>query len=457
MNASAYYKPSAIAFGLSTILTLPVLTFAATDTASPFTWGADLRLRQEIITPVGFNEDSSTAYRSFERYRTRLWGGYEFNQQIALNARLMWEGRHYNQPAGFEPWYEGGVFFDILTVDLKPIATLPLSFKIGRQEIKFGNGWLILEGTPLDGSRTTYFDAARATYTLEQAQTAIDLIYIDHNADTGRFPQPLDGNVEDNTEQHETGAILYLNNKSILKGGDLDGYFIYKHNNPNNTVGSLRENNGTLFPSPADTGDIYAIGMRADTPLNANWQLRSETVYEWGTRNNCDLDSYGFNSRLTYQLNDPLKNALHVGYEYLSGDDPDSNADETFDPLWGRWPQWSELLAYEWQLENRIGEATNLQRLNIGWEAKPHNTTTVTLDYHALWANENSTRSAAQMLYLNDDEKFRGHLFAGWIKTKLDKHVAGHLVAEYLMNGEYFAEPRQDNAYFVRAEVTLTW
>ncbi|MBK5964061.1 hypothetical protein CCR95_08180 [Thiocystis minor] len=442
-------------------------TATAEETVGPFTWGADLRLRQVWVDNVGLNAASPTADRTFQRYRTRLWGSYAVSDQLSASARLMWEGRHYQDPSpsnytvpGFEQWYSGGVLFDQLTIDYKQIGGLPLSAKLGRQDIILGNGWLVLDGSPIDGSRTIYFDAARATYELESLGTTLDLIYIDQSADTGRFPQALNGEVEDQTEQNETGAILYARNKSLIKDTILDGYFIYKHDRENITSGpptNLRVNNGAPFPSGSDTGDIYAAGARADAKFNAQLALRAETVYEWGTRNRRDLSAFGLNSRLTFSLNDPLKNQLHADFEYLSGDDPDSRSNQAFDPLWGRWPQWSELMIYQWPLESRVGEATNLSRLNVGWIAQVHPTTQVLVDYHALWANEMSTRTAAQMANISGEDDFRGHLFTGWIKTKLSKHVAGHLVAEYLAPGDYYAANRRDDSFFVRAELNLTW
>ena len=114
-------------------------------------------------------------------------------------------------------------------------------------------------------------------------------------------------------------------------------------------------------------------------------------------------------------------------------------------------------MIYQWPLESRVGEATNLLRLNAGWIAQIHPTTQLLVDYHALWADQMSTRTAAQMVNISGDGDFRGHLFTGWLKTKLNKHVSGHLVAEYLAPGDYYADNRQNDSFFVRAEVTLTW
>lgn len=441
------------------------VTATATDHES-FRYGADLRLRQIFIGNVGFDHASPTADRTFQRFRVRAWGDYLPTEGIGASARLVWEGRHYSKPApdtypipGYEPWYSGGLLFDRLTLNLavKSVAGSSLGIQIGRQDLMFGDGWLIFEGTPFDGSRTFYFDAARATWTSGSGATLVDLIYIDQNADTGRFPQPFDGGSEDQVEQDETGAILYARNKSLLKDGDLDGYFIYKHSRPNLTPGNLRIENGTPFRSPPDSGDLYLLGARAETKLGPRWKLRAEGAYEWGTRNDADLSAFGFNGRLGYLLNDRYDQELHLGYEYLSGDDPGDASDQAFDPLWGRWAQWSELLIYDATLDSRISECTNFQRINLGWGAQVHPTARVTLDYHAVWANENSARTPAQFANLSEDGKFRGHLFAGWLRIKLDRHLSGHLVAEYFQPGNYYAKDRRDNGFFVRAELSLAW
>ncbi|WP_343033136.1 hypothetical protein [Caldichromatium japonicum] len=204
----------------------------ADQTLGPFKWGADLRLRQKWIDNVVLNADSPTADRTLQRYRARLLGSYAPTEQIEASARLMREGRHYQDPPrsawplpGFEDWYSGGLLFDQLAVNLKQVAGVPLALKLGCQDIMLGHGWLVLDGTPLDGSRTIYFDAARATYRLDTFKSTLDLIYIDQSADTGRFPQSLNGEVEDQTEQNETSVILYGRNQSLLPG-DLDAYLI---------------------------------------------------------------------------------------------------------------------------------------------------------------------------------------------------------------------------------------
>ncbi len=447
---------------------------AAEETKSMFTWGADLRLRWEFLdNATTLNDELAGAQRSFARYRGRLWGQVAPNESFEAYGRLMYEGRYYAHPDEFiipgfgdvlDRTYSGALMLDNLYLKFNKVGGAPLTLKVGRQDIFLGNGWLVADGTPLDGSRTFYFDAARATYVAEPIATTFELIYVNQSHDTDRFPYTFNNTTEDQTEQDETGAILYARNKSLVKDSDLDFFFMYKESNPAQPL--WRVNNGfDPFPSPTREGETYALGARFDGKLTPNWAVRAEAAAEWGDVWGADLEAFGFNGRVTYHIGDALSNRVHLGYEYLSGDDPDTRDNEAFDPLWGRWPQWSELYQpYTYPLsarngsvllfDSRTGEATNLQRINLGWGMKPHPTTEVTLDYHALFANEN-TLGGLSGFSKNGD--FRGNLVTGWVKVKYDKNIAGHLMAEYFDPGDYYDSPRDESAWYLRAELFLTW
>ncbi|WP_295444179.1 hypothetical protein [uncultured Thiodictyon sp.] len=483
MNSNIRRAAVARVLAGAALCALTTLPAAADQTFGKFTLGADTRLREEYIGNIGLSQntltatgantglESPTANRVFQRYRLRGWAQWAPSEHFALNTRLMWEGRHYTLPPksawplipGFQTWYDGGVLFDGLSLDFKKIADTNLSLKAGRQDIILGNGWLVLDGTPIDGSRTIYMDAARATYVFDAIKTTFDLIYINNAPNTDRFPKPLNGAIEDQTEQFEQGAILYARNKSLMKDTDLDLYAIYKGNRPNYTTGNIRVNNGYPFASTPDDGRVYAVGTRIDSKFTPHWNLRAEAAGEWGTNRvnfnvpSQNISAFGFNGRLTYAFNDKLTNRLHLDFEYLSGDNPSTKNNEAFDPLWGRWPQWSELMIYQWPLDSRVGQATNLIRANLGWIAKVHPTTEVLVDYHAMWADQQSVRNTSQAFNISHNGNFRGHLFTGWVKTKFNKYVSGHLVAEYLAPGDFYAVNRRDGSYFMRAEVVLAF
>jgi hypothetical protein len=191
-------------------------------------------------------------------------------------------------------------------------------------------------------------------------------------------------------------------------------------------------------------------------------------AYQFGERKNDslfpnsegDLSAWGLNSRLTYLFKDPCNNQLYVGYEYLSGDDPGSSTNEQFDPLWGRWPQWSELYIYTYAVETRIAETTNLHRLNLGWLANPVKNMETSFNYHLLFTAENTKAGVPGFSRSGD---LRGHLFTAILMYKFNRFLAGHLWGEYFVPGGYYEEgagpfvSREDPELFLRWEFMLTF
>lgn len=418
-----------------------------------FKWGADLRLRHEqLYNPFLLDADPPGNELSHERLRTRIWGTLTPAKGFDINARLTWEGRHNWLPDTKDEWDESDVVWDNLNARFKFDAG---TLTVGRQDIILGDGWLVLEGTPLDGSRTIFFDAVRLTLEMKEAKTALDLIGIYQFSDPDSWLPPLWSKSMPLIEQDERGAIAWLTNKSIDRT-ELNGYFIYKHDN-------VELANG-------DEGEIYTVGGRGVHEFNANLLGRIEGAYQWGYRENAalfgtadneDVSAWGLNSRLTYRLNDDWKNQFWIGYEVLSGDDPDSSTIEQFDPLWGRWPQWSELLVYTDANENRIAETTNLHRINVGWSANPTKQMELQANYHALFAYDNSEAGRAGF---STGDDFRGHLFTALLRYKFNRYLSGHLLGEYFIPGNYYQEidntpleTREDDAAFLRAEIVVTF
>ncbi|MCK4274940.1 MAG: alginate export family protein, partial [Phycisphaerae bacterium] len=354
-----------------------------------FKWGADLRLR-EVFTPnLLLNQED----RHFQRYRLRTWATITPVENLDINMRLVYEPKHFCQPSReakarkacyIDEWTVSEALFDKMNIKWSKALNLPLTVTVGRQDMMFGNNWLILDGTPLDGSRTIFFDAARVTIDLEEIKTKIDLVYIDQHADSDRWIKPFCDKDFHNIEQDERGAIVYVTNKSLPKT-QIDGYFIYKNDRAD--LGTETGDVGTNRLAPWQTGtdgNIYAFGGRIAGSIGDAWKYRAEMAQEFGHKNGANICAFGANARLEYHLNDNHKNSFNTGYEYLSGDDPDTGTNEQFDPLWGRWPQFSELLAYTVALENRPGETTNLHRFFLGYSCKPTDKLTFDANYHLL-------------------------------------------------------------------------
>ena len=423
-------------------------------------WGADVRLR-EIFTPNLLLDKED---RHFQRYRFRAWNKVTPIEDLDLNVRLVYEPRHFCQPWReaqtrdayyIDEWTGNEAIFDQMNVKWSKALGLPLTVTVGRQDIILGNGWLVLDGTPLDGSRTIFFDAARATIDFMDANTKVDLIFIDQHADSDWWIKPFCDKDFHNIEQDEKGAILYVTNTSLPKT-EINAYFMYKHDEAviGKEPGDISAGNVAPWQAGTDA-DIYAFGARAAGALGENWKYRAEFAQEFGNKNATTVCAFGANTLLQYDLNDAWKNNLHMGYEFLSGDDPDTETNEQFDPLWARWPQFSELLAYTVALENRPGETTNLHRIGFGWACQPSGKCGLAADYHLLFADEKDSYPGRP--YFNGDDCFRGQLLTGQLTYKFNPHISGHVRAELFCPGNFYSDLYNETAGFFRYELVFSW
>jgi hypothetical protein len=454
-------------------------------------WGGDLRVRNEYFNNAMSLTDIKTPGQIFPpvheqdlfRYRGRVWASFFPTNSVTLNLRLAAEPREFMKPAFSDTdfghsgmqWRYG--IIDNLNVQWKKPVGLPATLTVGRQDIFLGDGWLMGDGSPEDGSFTYFVDAARFTYNLEELHTTIDAIglveYARPNAllptfgPSGSVPGDPAGLLL--TDQNEKGAILWVANKSI-PAANVDGYFFYKHDTEINKL--------PLAPY-TDGGDIYTIGGRVSGLPEDHWKYSVEGAYQCGRKEDPvlnqgslnahlapsaqttgfrDIDAFGLQSKLTYLCKDDWNDQLSLSCEYLSGDNRGTKKDEMFDVLWGRWPQWSEMYnIYSYVPETRVGQTANLIRFGPTWTVTPVKKLDFSLSYYALFADQDVPTRAlpfAQAAF-SDTGDFRGHYLQAILKYKFNQYVSAHLWSEFLWEGDYYAH--QGMMDFLRAEVMFTF
>jgi hypothetical protein len=242
------------------------------------------------------------------------------------------------------------------------------------------------------------------------------------------------------TEQDETGVIAWLTNNS-LPSTQLDGYFIYKKSTPATANG--------------DDAEIYTFGGMIQHKFSEQLKLRSDLAGQFGHKNHARLCALGTLNRFSYAVKDKWATLLRMDYEYLSGDDPDTETNEAFDLLWGRWPRFSEMYIYSAIGENtRIGDMTNLHRVSWGLTTHPSEKMELCGDYHLLFAGQNTYGDQPGF---SESGCFRGQLLTALMKYKFTQHLSGHLLGEFLFPGDYYSDMRNDPASFLRAELSFSW
>ncbi|MBI5387990.1 MAG: alginate export family protein [Verrucomicrobia bacterium] len=446
-------------------------------------WGADVRVRNEYgdnlvsLTPnpaLG-GVQAPLHEQDFIRFRERVWVTLAPVKNFEFNTRVTAEPRQWMKPAftsayaqtpesgtwrgktGWD-WTEG--IIDILNFKWKQVLGAPLTLTVGRQDILMGDfydWWLVSDGTPLDGSRTFFLDAARVTLDLKEQKTTIDAMGIIQHARNDSWLPPLNGLEKFVTEQNESGAILYVSNKSIKKT-QIDAYFIYK-------------NDIAKVAPGGDSADIYTFGSKITGDITDHLRYSVEGAYQFGWKRyplaagpfpvvpSQDISAFGVKNRLTYSLKDELNNQFRFTHEFLSGDDPStSGRNEGFDPLWGRWPRWSELYIYSMPAEarGRVAQISNLHRFGPGWTITPTKRMAFSLDYNALFSDERSRNAALDGgSAAFGGGNFRGHYVQAVLKYKFSQRLSGHLWNEFVFPGNFYADSKTFS--FIRAELLFTF
>jgi hypothetical protein len=417
------------------------------------TWGADLRLRHELVQEANFSVTPVNNEMNYFRIRPRIWTTISPANWVDLNARMANEMRYFFKPDDdYLPRQDAfqldEFIIDNLNAKLKFFDNT-LSFIVGRQDVlgargmEFQNGWLLGDGTPLDGSRTYFIDAARMTYDWKDKHTVFNAIFIEQSAESDSWLKPLNDQFYRNnlTEQDDRGVFLYVSNTS-LKNTQLDAFFIYTdHHDP-------------VLPTGLD-GEVYTFGVRGKGTFAENWSYDASVAPQLGNSHGRDLQAFGAYGQVDYNFNDAHKNSLRLGVEYLSGDDPDTADDETFDPLWGRWPQWSELLVFTTVEYGKPAYWANMIRPHVGWTMLPMDKMHYTLDYSALWSAEGYDDHPV----LGNADGFKGHLFQTVLTYTFNKHVRGRIHMEYFLPGSFYtnSDDRDEDGFFVRTELNLTY
>ena len=457
-----------------------------------FSWGGDFRVRNEYFNnalSLGSGPSSGpfapVHEQDYFRFRGRIWTSFfpaaltSITNDLSLNVRLAAEPREFMKDSTMDTYFEkSGMqwrygIFDTLNLQWKKPLDLPATVTVGRQDINLGDNWLFGDGTPEDGSFTSFLDSARVTVDLKDQHTTIDAIgIVQYGRPDAWLPtigpsttQGENPNAYLLTDQNEKGAVLYIANKSLPEA-NLDGFFIYKHDS------ALNDYPASMF---SDNADIFTFGGRVSGLVEEHWNYSTEGAYQFGRKQYQynpngtgmpipaaadghfhDIDAFGVNSKFSYLFKDKMNDQLSVVFEFLSGDNSKTGNDEMFDVLWGRYPQWSEMYnVYSYVNETRVGQTANLIRFGPSWSIDPIKDMNFSLSYNALFADADKPTQATVPSDFTGTGNFRGHYLQAVLKYKFTKNLSGHLWSEFLFPGDYYAS--RNVMDFVRVELMYTF
>ncbi len=428
-------------------------------------WGSAFRIRHEYWKNWRDMDNDQLDNRNFFRVKSSLWGKLDYREDISLYAKLTNEFKPYayfasstgSVPDKFatKKGYHfdiNEVVFDNLYLDIRNVLDLPLDLRIGRQDFlgAYGEGLLIMDGTPQDGSRTYYFNAVKIGLKVNDENT-VDAIYLADPRDEEILPvinrrRLINVNGNRNEDKRvsllnttdEQGGILYWKNKSI-EGLSLEEYYIFKYE---------AEEGGTGLQ--AQKGLINTFGSYAKY-TRGGWGVRAQLASQFGDYGDNDREGLGgfvyFDRECAQRA---WKPKATVGYIYLSGDKRSTAKNEAWDPLFARYPWFSEIYVNSMASETGIaGYWTNMQAYRAELSVNPTAKLKLCGGYSYLRANAQVAPSAI----FSGTNKNRGQVLMGKVEYAFNKNVSAYLLGEYLIPGKFYKD--QDPAIFLREEISI--
>ena len=420
--------------------------------------GADLRVRHELHDNVPQAGGGVSGNQSYLRIRPRAWGEVK-NEDFKLYLRLTDEFREYFNPsASRNGQFPDELIVDNLYLDLYGLLGDRVDLRIGRQDFlgpqgpTYGAGRVLMDGTSGDGSRTIFFDAIKATVKFDEKNT-LDLLAI-YNLPETEFswghPKGADGsspkekqltyNVPGATDMAEYGGGLYFKSKEFSEF-PFDLYYLFK-----------RETKSRFRGARLPGRDTHTLGARVMPKLTETLSAEFEGAAQAGEKDGGDATrGYMGYAGLTYKpAVERCKPFFTVACYYLSGDRNRGTADNdtAWNPLWARWPQYSEMYPYH---DRGVCYWSNLIYPNI--------------TVGSSFANGHKVSANAGPMYAAVEDGLGGgdgDLY-GWfgmfrydfplLKTLFGKrgNLTGHVTAELLDPGDYYTTDTV--AYFLRWEV----
>jgi hypothetical protein len=398
-----------------------------------FDYGFHLRLRQEYLRNPVFFDNQIKDNQNYFRLKTSVWGKWQLTDNIDFFAQLSGEPRYYMTPSDYLQKEE--FFFENLYFDFKDIFGLPVDLRIGRQNIIYGEGFLVLEGTTRDGGRSIYFNAAKATWKIND-KNSVDIVYL-NNPRYDKYLWVINDQDMALTRSDEQAIILYgkLNPNEKLS---MEPYYIHK----------IEDNWGAIPELKLNT-----IGIRNIVSFNP-WKLRSELAYQFGEYDDDDsrnaLGGYVYLSRAFKEAQ--LSPCLDIGVVYLSGKTPGAgNRVEGWNPLFSRHPWISELYIYGYLTESDIAYWTNLQMLRTKLDLALTKKTALSFSYNFLRANKTMNGG------IFGNGKNRGHLPQVILNHSFNKNLSAHLWCEYFIPGNFYTSDNRDPSMFLRWQLEFKY
>ncbi len=428
-----------------------------------FDAGADLRIRHELMQNVPglpgggvLSPSVRGKFTNHMRFRPRVWGELRLDTQnsgkFRIYTRLTDEFRWCPEPYRNAYTFPDEVILDNLFLEGTGLFDGVLDFSLGRQDLYglYGLDHVFVDGTPGDGSRTTYADMVRSTLHFTEV-SKLDLFAIYDLDDTRDFRWGTDRGKHRSLSGLGGGAVPEMDDWGFgaIFSSDLGKALPYQ-------LFVMQKNTDRFY-----RGDVKhprtqreLLGFKVVPQLDEEWSLQLEGMSQVGA-NGCGdmLSAWSTYSGINWKSStaSSYKPFGKLGYHFMSGSDDAATEDgghKAWDPMWARGVNDSELFLYGTHYGAAWWSNQHYIKLTGGLELGRR---------HAVSAHCGPLFAAAQDGMGGGDGLFKGLLsqlrydFPIWLadKEKGERfEVFGHLLAEFFNPGDYYETDKP--SYFLR-------
>jgi hypothetical protein len=434
--------PACLAFALAFAApAAPVAPAARAAEAPPPRYSLELGLEERVRTEnwdnvADFDADAlaSGDARHQWRFRTRLWQRLRWRDRAEFFVQLNNESCRITTPATRFAWDE--TVIENLYLDLRSGSG---SVRVGRQDIRRGDGFVLGDGGPLDGSRTAYVNAALLGATLGHSR--LELMAVS-DPDRDIYLPPIRVQRRAMIERDERAGGVYLTRQGGAAAG-LEAYYFFK-----TETGDTR---AATNPLRQPDRRFHTLGARHAGQRPDGWSWTAELAVQAGRQDpDADVRAWGTAAFVRRTVALPGRPALGAGFVGLSGDDASTADIEGWNPLFSRWPQFSELYIYSLAAETGPSYWTNLRMWRAELSAAPDPRLQLKATYSLLGAYHPFPGRPPVFA----GGATRGHLVGARADVKLGEQLRGHVIGEWLEPGSFYTGI--DPAWFFRVELLYT-
>jgi hypothetical protein len=450
--------------------------------------------------PGALNDDQ----REQMRYRTMFWVSIPVTSSIdfvtGINQETDQKLGNVGASVTPKPTRFDEIVFDKMYFDFKKLPVKGLNLRVGRQNLAEGEGFILFEGTPGDGSRTTYFNAVNLSYT--RAHSKLELLGIlDPSQD--RFLPDINSQHKVLNDWDDKAVGAYYTDKNHSKT-QFETYYFYKkevNDKFNSLIGPWADITSSQEPLSFNLQPdrhISTFGGRVVQLITPTLTATGEFAYQWGAQHARPeevplagqgamlaanfpapiagyllnqpmsalpaqtIQSWGGYGYLKKQFTGKWKPYVKAGYWVMSGSDPNKpTVDGNWDPIFSRWPEWSELYLYSQVMELGVGYTTNTRQFQGEVGIQPSDKLKLRATYYRMDAfyPYKAPYIDAPGLGLTSigtaafgNGTHRGDLFETRLDYIINKDFSGHITAECMLPGNFYLTPSA--ALFLQAEIS---